>query len=292
MNKKKNRLLGTKTNLRGGFSSKTAHPILFISDIYTFNNKNRLSSVARDALFRKIHGLPPSVMFELGAYSTPYTPPVMFERENADKLTNYPRLAIAQALLDDLSACPAGLAFRGFLPHEDFDWTRFYDKTDYARYLQLKEKLDKTEREYDEQFTLEEKFDRIKPKYWRCPESPTLFPDNNIEYTAYETSSVNRNDRKVYFIYGFLDLESYHAKQNYVSYIKVTRQKTKIIDIVDVTMIKEGKDGFILLNTPFLFKAGDNIRLSFGLNEYAKGNYSKIMPVGFIVEPVGCTVTG
>ena len=174
------------------------------------------------------------------------------------------KLAIAQALLDNLSPGPDGLIVRDVLPDLDFR-----QDSDTA----------------------------ITRRDWYQPTSSTwLLANINTDTIVYLTNTSVNNQKKVYSFYGVRATNTGPADaSSTIGCASLTFQRgsaTKIVDIWQIEAIDVSPTRTLIAYTPVLFKAGDNQRIAFRPAPKGSGTNDNLMLMGKIVERSGDTLTG
>lgn len=182
---------------------------------------------------------------DIGLVSTPPQPnPITHEQ-----MGEFIKIVAAQAVIDGISATPAGLTVRGLMVEQDFDWSQ-----------------------------------TAAPKSWR--QGP--FPQSSVEHEVYRTNAHCYSDRKVYLLYGFMNLMA--MQDCPVNYVKIMRSPYRVTDQIDISHIH--KTEVIPLKTPVIYKRNDDMVIRFGLDERAAGKETRIMMLGCVAESLGMTMMG
>lgn len=174
------------------------------------------------------------------------------------------KLAIAQALLDNLSPAPDGLIVRDILPDLDF---RQDSDTAIAR------------------------------RDWYQPTSGTWTSANvNSDVVVYITNTSINNQKKVYSFYGVAATNTGPADASTtLGVASLTFQRgsqTKIVDIWHLEAMDCTPSRKLIAYTPVLFKAGDNQRIAFRPAPKGSGTNDNLMLLGKVVERAGDNLTG
>ena len=174
------------------------------------------------------------------------------------------KLAIAQALLDNLSPGPDGLIVRDVLPDLDFR-----QDSDTA----------------------------ITRRDWYQPTSSTwLLANINTDTIVYLTNTSVNNQKKVYSFYGVRATNTGPADaSSTIGCASLTFQRgsaTKIVDIWQIEAIDVSPTRTLIAYTPVLFKAGDNQRIAFRPAPKGSGTNDNLMLMAKVVERAGDTLTG
>lgn len=193
---------------------------------------------------------------------------------------------VAQALLDNISNTSLGLLVRSLFPLHDFchgpnesaitGWDWIMPMPINKRWPQAQ---------------------AWEFKYTHGKTSGGVLQSNVEVYTgdnwwlrqAYCTNRHCDNDRKIYCIIGFADV-NFPEEECWVSHIRINRANIKTVDYLDLSHIKDR--GVVFCQRPILAKRSDDMIFDFILKKDALGHSDKLAPVGFVVEGLGAIMTG
>lgn len=174
------------------------------------------------------------------------------------------KMAIAQALLDNLSPAPDGLIVRDLFPD-----------------LDLRQDSDTA----------------IARRDWYQPTSGTWTSTNvNTDTVVYLTNNNVSNQKKVYCFFGVRATNTGPADATTtIGVSSVTYQRgsqTRIVDTWQIEAIDVNPARTLIAYTPVLFKANDNQRIAFRPAPKGSGTNDNLMLMAKVVERAGDTLTG
>lgn len=180
------------------------------------------------------------------------------------------KVAVAQALIDNIASTPQGIAVRDILPDQDMRDGRAGGDAAITR------------RDWVQPFS------GGGVHVW-------LAADINTDTTVYKTSRNSNNDRKTYVFYGVKASNIGPADQTTtigVASITFLRSNTKTVDIWQIEELDSSPLRAVYARTPIVFKKLDDGRINFFAAPKGSGASENLILLGKVAEAINQTVTG